>query len=342
MKKSYPTWTVFSTRCLLSFPFFVFANTAQAEFLGENSRVSIDISSRVSSNLDTQDHAFMHVLGIDIHKVFSSETGDIGTLILQPYIVKLNNVKKPHFIFDDGNDTKLTWRIANFNYTALNQGKFNIRLGHFEVPFGLEYQLDTNGTLHQLTTEQRGIKTDWGLSLNGIMPSFEYEVALTQGSGAEISNNSDSHLFSGRIGTLSTKNIVTGFSWLSGDILAANGVIEQKKVALDLSYYYYQWRFMAESSIGKRAGNNTANGFAEVMWRTPKENLSVYTQLRYQRAEIDHNVSSESSSTSNWVAGVQWMSDHGFDVSAQYKHKLKEAKNQSIEPILSVQLRYRM
>ncbi|MBB1273078.1 hypothetical protein [Psychromonas sp. SR45-3] len=342
MKKSYPTWTVFSASCLLSLPLFVFTNMAEAAFLGENSRVSIDMSSRVSSNLDTQNHAFMHVLGIDIHKVFSSDTGDIGTLILQPYVVKLNNVNNPPFIFDDGNATKLTWRIANFNYTALNQGKFNIRLGHFEVPFGLEYQIDTNGTLRQLTAIERGIKADWGVSINGIMPRFEYEVALTQGSGAEINNNDDSHLFSGRIGTLSTKNIVTGLSWLSGDILAANGVIEQKKVALDLSYYYYQWRFMAESSVGKKAGNNVANGFAEVLWRTPKENLSIYTQLRYQRAEIDHNVSSESSSASHWVAGVEWVNDHGFDVSAQYKHKLKEMKNQSIEPILSVQLRYRM
>lgn len=342
MKKSYPTWTVFNTRFLLAFTLLVSVNTVQAELLGGNGRAAIDISSRVSSNLDTQDHAFMHVLGVDIHKVFSSATGDIGTLILQPYLVKLNNVKKPHFIFDDGNDTKLTWRISNFNYTALNQGKFNIKLGHFEVPFGLEYQLDTNGTLQQLTTNQRGIKTDWGFSFNGIMPSFEYEVALTKGSGAEIINNSDSRLFSGRVGTLSTKNIVAGLSWLNGNILEANGVVEQRKVALDFSYYYYQWRFIAESSIGKKAANNTANAFAEAMWRTPKENLSVYTQLRYQRAEIDHKVSSESSSTSNWVAGVQWLSDHGFDVSAQYKHALKEAKNQNIASILSVQVRYRM
>ena len=341
MKESYSTWFAIVT-CGFLFPHLAFSSPNDWAFLGENSRGTIDLSSRVSSNLDTQEYSFLQVVGVDIHKVFSGDTADIGTLILQPYIVKLNNVNNPNFIFDDGNDTKLTWRIANFNYTALNQGKFNIRLGHFEVPFGLEYQIDTNGTLHQLTAAQRGIKTDWGFSFNGIMPRFEYEVALTRGSGVDFSSSDNPHLFSGRVGTLSNKNIVTGLSWLTGDILAANGVIEQKKVGLDASYYYYQWQFMAEQSIGKMAGNNTLNGFVELLWRNARENLSIYTQVDYQRAEIDHEVSSRRDSTSYWTAGVQWLSEDGIDISAQYKQNLKQAEGADIAPSLSLQLRYRM
>ncbi|WP_025562254.1 hypothetical protein [Psychromonas sp. SP041] len=341
MKKSYLIRLIIAT-CGFLFPHLAFSSLNDWGFLGENSRGSIDLSSRVSSNLDTQEYSFLHVFGIDIHKVFSSDTSDIGTLILQPYIVKLNNVNNPNFIFDDGNDTKLTWRIANFNYTALNQGKFNIRLGHFEVPFGLEYQIDTNGTLHQLTAAQRGIKTDWGFSFNGIMPRFEYEIALTRGSGVDFSRRDNPHLFSGRIGTLSNKNIVTGLSWLTGEILAANGVVEQTKVGIDASYYYYQWQLMAESSIGKMVGNNTMNGFVELLWRNARENLSIYTQVGYQRAEIDHEVSSQRDSTSYWTTGVQWLSEDGFDISAQYKQKLKQAENVNIAPSLSLQLRYRM
>jgi hypothetical protein len=326
----------------LLFPSLTMASSTDWAFLGDNARGEIDIASRVSTNLDTQEYAFLNVLGIDIHKVFSSDNADIGTLILQPYLVKLNNVNNPPFIFDDGNDTKLTWRIANFNYTALNQGKLNFRVGHFEVPFGLEYQIDTNGTLRQLTATQRDIKTDWGVSVNGILPLFEYEVALTRGSGVEFSRKDNPHLFSGRVGSLSTKNTVVGLSWLTGDILGANGIIEQKHVGLDVSYYYYQWQFMTESSIGKVADNNTLNSFAEVLWRNAKEDLAVYTQLEYQRAEIDHALSSKRASVSYWTAGVQWISDSGFDISAQYKQQLQEAEGMSIDPGLSLQLRYRM
>jgi hypothetical protein len=335
-------WLALAICCPLILPSVTVASTLDWEFLGQNSRGAIDIASRVSTNLDTQEYAFLNVVGIDIHKVFSSDTTDIGTLTLQPYLVKLNNVKNPPFIFDDGDDTKLTWRITNFNFTALNQGKFNIRLGHFEVPFGLEYQIDTNGTLRQLTSAQRGIKTDWGFSINGILPQFEYEVALTRGSGIEFTRKDDPHLFSGRIGSLSNKNTVVGLSWLTGDVLGPNGTIEQKHMGLDASYYYYQWQFMAESSLGKVDENNAVNGFVEALWRNAKEDIAVYTQVEYQRAEIDHKTSSKSDSTSYWTAGVQWLSDGGFDISAQYKQTIQEAEKVNIDPSLSLQLRYRM
>jgi len=342
MKKSGSKWLIISVSSSFLFSPLTLASPMDWTFLGSNSRISIDLSSRVNSDLEAHDSSFLHVLGADIHKVFSSNTADIGTLILQPYIVKLHNVNDPSFVFDDGDDTKLTWRVANFNYTALNQGKFNIRIGHFEVPYGLEYQVDTNGTLHQLTADQRGIKADWGFSVNGIMPRFEYEVALTRGSGIELRRKDNPHLFSGRVGTLSNKNTVLGISWLTGDVLATNGVIERKNIGLDASYYYYQWQFMAESSIGKVSGNNTINGFVELLWRNAKEDLSVYTQVDYKRAEINYEVSSKSDSTSYWTAGVQWGSDDGFDISAQYKQKLKEAEGGNIDPTLSLQLRYRM
>jgi len=318
------------------------ATSADSDFFGENSRWSIDASTRITRNLDKKSNAFMHVVGLDVHKVFSGAHSDIGTLTFQPYVVKLNNVAKAPFIFNDGNDTQLTWRIANFNYTALAQGKLNIRMGHFEVPFGLEYQIDTNGTLRQLTVSDRGIKADWGVSINGILPDFEYEVALTRGSGNEIKSTDNPHIFAGRIGTPSQKNIVTGISWFTGDVLGGNGVTQRKKIGFDASYYYYQWQFMMEASVGETAGNESNHTFAEAMWKNSRENMSTYLQIGYQNAEINHNISDETTSTSYWLAGVQWLSGNGFDLSAQYKHKLKDTLTTEIDPVLSVQLRVRM
>jgi hypothetical protein len=309
------------------------------DFFGTNSRWSIDAATRVTHNQDKNSRSFMHIIGLDLHKVFSNKTYDIGTLTFQPYIVKLNNVNNPPLNFDDGNDTRLTWRIANFNYFALAQGKLNIKAGHFEIPFGLEYQLDTNGTLRQLTGSDRGIKADWGVSVNGILPNIEYEVALTRGSGSEIRSRENSYVFSGRVGTSSNKNLVTGFSWFTGDVLGENGITAHKKVAIDISYYYYQWQFMLESSVGKKAGHSTTNNFAELMWNNATETLSTYLQLGYKNAVINHKVSNKKSSTSYWLTGMQWLGNSGFDLSAQYKHKLNSSP--IIDSILTVQFRYR-
>jgi hypothetical protein len=342
MEKNNLILLVFNALLFSFLPTASLANTDTSPLFGENSRWSIDLATRVMRNTDKNHNTFMHTVGLDIHKVFSSSTSDIGTLMFQPYVVKLNNANNIPFFFDDGNDTQLIWRITNFNYTGLSQGKFNMRIGHFEIPFGLEYQVDTNGTLRQLTSNDRGLKADWGVSLNGIMPSFEYEVALTRGSGNEITSKYNPHVFSGRIGTLANRNLVMGLSWFTGDVLRKNGITERQKVGVDVSYYYYQWQFMAEFSVGQTAQNDTVNGFVEALWTNAKENIKTYIQLGYQSSEINSEVSNKANSTSYWVIGAQWLSYSGFDVSAQYKHKLEDTPSIDIDPILSVQLRYRM
>lgn len=319
-----------------------FATYEEFNVLGENSRWAIDASTWLTHNLDDNNNAFTHALGLDIHKVFSGETSDIGTLVFQPYIVKINNYENPPFTFDDGNDTELTWRIANFNYTALSHGQFNIKVGHFEVPFGLEYAKDTNGTLRQFTFSDRGIKGDWGVSVNGIFPELDYEIALTRGSGNDIRSKGNPHIFSGRIGTPSNKNIVAGLSWFTGDVIGECGVIQRKKFGIDATYYYYQWEFSAESSVGSTNNNDTVNGFIETLWMSPRESVSVYVQLGYQSTEVDHVASNATESTSYWLTGVQWLIPNGFDISAQYKHKLKDTATTETDSVLNIQIRYRI
>lgn len=318
----------------------VYADEVDTALFGDNSRYSIDSSTRITRNLDQNNNAFMHVVGLDLHKVISSATYDIGTLVFQPYIVKINNVNNPSAVFDDGNDTQLTWRIANFNYTALSQGKFNIKVGHLEIPFGLEYQIDTNGTLRQLTAADRGIKTDWGLSLNGILANVEYEVALTRGSGQEIKSTGDPYVFSGRVGSNSTKNFSTGVSWLVGEVLGKNGTVKHKKVAIDANYFYLQWQFMFEASAGKQANNNRQNIFVESVWKNATETLSSYWQLGYKNTKINAGTTHVNVSNSYWVTGIQWQSSAGIDISAQYKDAFTNSSSQDAR--VSVQLRYRM
>ena len=77
----------------------------------------------------------------------------------------------------------------------------NLKIGHLDVPFGREPQTDTHFTIHQLIPFQNiGMKKDWGVSLNGSMPSFDYEISLTQGSGFEVTNAGKNFAVAGRIG----------------------------------------------------------------------------------------------------------------------------------------------
>jgi hypothetical protein len=319
-------------------PIILNAENLDSDLLGDNARWSVDASARLNRNTDTQHNAFTYVLGLDVHKVFSHKNKDIGTLMFQPYLVSLNNASSVPFFFDDGDDTQLTWRITNFNFTALAQGRLNIKLGHFEIPYGLEYQEDTNGTLRQFTFGDRGIKADWGMSVNGILPYLEYEIALTRGSGNELTSSHNPHIFSGRIGSPSQKNITAGFSWFYGDVLTGSGTTEHKKLGVDASYFYYQWQFMFESSIGQKAGNDTQNSFAEIAWIGAKEQFKSYMQLGYQNIKQMN----KKDSASYWVVGMQWQNAYGFDISAQFKHKLNAAPTLNIEPDLSIQMRYRL
>ncbi|MCU7943666.1 MAG: hypothetical protein KZQ87_13400 [Candidatus Thiodiazotropha sp. (ex Cardiolucina cf. quadrata)] len=304
----------------------------------KNSRWAIDLSSRVVNDLESHHSASTHVLGFDYHKVLTDDFGDIGTLVFQPYIVKLNNVPNPPFFFDDGDDTELTWRIANFNYTALSEGKFNIRAGHFEIPFGLEQNIDSNGTLRQYTFSDRGIKADWGISINGILPSLEYEVALTRGSGNDIESRGDPYVFAGRIGLPSHRNLIAGLSWFHGDVLGGNGITKRDRVGLDVAYYQHHWELLFELSGGDDDGGDRVNSLMEVSWRNAKENLHLYIQWIHLRLKQD----------SQWEAGddvktgISWRFINDFELSAQYQKQIDMIGQEDKPALFILQVRWRI
>lgn len=327
---------------LITSAFIIFnAVTVRAETpwgLAQNSRFAIDISSKISRNIDTHHSAISHVFGLDFHKVFTADSGDIGTLVFQPYIVSLNNVPNPPFFFDDGDDTELTWRIANFNYTALSDGKFNIRFGHFEIPFGLEQNLDTNGTLRQYTFSDRGIKADWGISFNGILTNLDYEIALTRGSGNEVKSQGNPYIISGRLGTPSHENFVVGLSWFYGDVLGGSGITERKYLGLDFAYYYHNWELLLEVSGGQTEQVDTVNLLMEVSWRSALENLHLYAQ--WKNSQLKPDIDWEAGD--DFIAGLRWFPSSNFEISTQFVKQLDLVKQQEKPTLLTLQIRLRI
>lgn len=304
----------------------------------KNLRWTLDTSSRRVQPTDGSPGSWQHVVGLDLHTVFSNGRRDVATLVFQPYVVGLNNVAQAPFFFDDGDDVELTWRIANVNFTGLSNGGFNIRVGHFEVPFGLEQNLDTNGTLQQFTFADRGIKTDWGVTINGVLPRLEYEVAVSRGSGVDYRSRFDPHLLSGRIGTLSNRNLVLGASFLTGEVLTANGTVSQRRLGVDLEYYTGPWEWMLELSGGTREGQDQAMAMLQSQWASPLRTWTVYGQLR----ESYRDVPAQASRQTQLTLGLDYQPSPRWAFGLQANHLPRSFQTAASDTQLTAQIRWRL
>ena len=305
--------------------------------LSSNLRWTIDLSSRAIVSTDNGDLSMQHFIGLDLHKVFTGPNGDWGTLLFQPYLVKLQDVEPTPFPFDDPDDTKLTWRMVNFNYTGLSRGRFNIRVGHFEVPFGLEQNIDTHGTLRQYTFKDRGIKVDWGATINGVLPDFEYEIALSRGSGLEYSDNHDPYLFSGRIGSSSSNNLIGGLSFLNGEILGPAGTVKRSRLGLDIAWYTGPFELLLEASDGEDENAGRRAVLGELSYRSPMQDLHLYMQGRYS----SHEKTGSWDDNSMLTLGINWSVGQKLEISAQLNDQLDRMTGQPDTGNFIAQLRYR-
>ncbi len=304
----------------------------------DNLRWTIDLSARGTYMNDTDAWSGQYVVGLDVHKVFTGPGGDIGTLVFQPYLVWLDNNSYPPYFFDDGDDWELVWRITNFNYTALAHGRFNIRIGHFEVPFGLEQNIDTNGTLRQYTFSDRGIKADWGATVNGVLEHVEYELAVSRGSGNDIRSSQDPYIVAGRVGSRSDRNLIVGVSFLRGEILGADGTTARTRLGLDAAWYRGLLEMLFEVSGGEDEDIDTFNALAELSLRNPMETLHGWLQLRYR--EVD--TVSGRDEASSVALGIAWEPDRHWSLSSQWIEPVDELSDMHDESKFQLQARYRL
>lgn len=302
-----------------------------ASVFGDNLRSAIDVSARVQS---VGSHSWTQAaIGLDVHQVFSSRQGDIGTLTLQPFVLRVDDSPAVQGMFDDQHDWALQWRIANFNYTGLGHGRFNLRLGHFELPFGLEQVVQTNGTLYQVQTPT-GVKADWGVSVNGRTHHLNYELAYTTGSGNELDVDS-SGLIVGRVGTPNDRTAWIGLSYMQGELQASIEPLDRQRWGVDAGMLLP----LGFTVLGEfvRSNESTESGdhlYLEMRWQTPPESLHLFSQWRQARIQR----LSDLDEAQTIALGVRYEPGRTWSLSALMKHQLVgvDSKNQLI-----IQWRYR-
>lgn len=308
------------------------------DWLGENLRLTLDLATRVDFSEEQEQFSFRQFIGIDLHKVISGPRGDIGTLIVQIYGTRIDNVEPTPPIFEDDHDWEAVYRIVNFNYTGLAAGRLNLRIGHFEIPFGLEYSAVTNGTLRQyLAPRNLGLKADWGVSLNGVIDAFQYEFALTRGSGNTYQDNHDPYTLSGRVGRIGPRSDI-GASGYYAQLTNPGGTSERWRVALDGQLYEGAFGVMAELGFGETDARGVSNNLIEVNWVNPDETVTLYLQARVLAQEFARRWDEAASG----ALGVRWAPDNLWALSAQFSQDIEPFARNRRDSRISLQLRLRL
>jgi len=314
----------------------LFALPSYGDF-SDNLRVSVDASARLNTNKAAGNSSRIYALGLDTHKVFSNETGDIGYSVGQLYFTKLSNQTPFPFMFDSSDDQQFIIREAHINYTAGPAWLPNIRVGHFTLPFGLEESIDTNGRLLDYNHGKNlGTKLDWGIGFNKVLNNLQYNVTYMMGGKDDPKIVNDSYIYVGRLGSLDHLDFIMGFSFLDAKI----DNIERKRLAFDWQYYWQTWGLMGEIAFGK--DNKTTHqwlkekySLLELSKTSLDEQLKIYGQYILTDRENDTN-------TQQLVnIGLSYQINTQLELSLSSRRQLNTPLAGKKQHLLRVQLRYR-
>lgn len=305
----------------------------------ENLRFTIDGSSRVVFRSGDAETFYQNFLGFDLHKVFSGNSGDIGTLTLQGYLTRIDNMNPHPPIFDDEDDWRLIYRIFNYNFRGLGLNGPHIRIGHFEIPYGLEQDINTNGTLRQYGVERNlGLKADWGASVNGRFRTMDYEFSWTQANGQDLTwrGFDDRYTLAGRVGS---------DQWIEGIDLGLSGYYAELdgqgnrrfRTGADLRWYYQLFGVFTELSVGETNQQSTLNSVVELNWRNPTEQFLLYTQFFYYSQDSSSGWSEYLQTT----LGMRYAPDTHWAMSAQLGREVMGFSTTGRKTEFTLQARYR-
>ena len=317
--------------CLITVSFQCFADFTS------NLRWSLDASARLNHNEAIDNTSGIYALGLDTHKVFTSDSGDIGYGVGQVYYTKLSNQTPVPFLFDSKDDGEFIIREAHLNYTDTTRWLPHIRIGHFTMPFGLEESIDTNGRLlDYYHAKNLGTKLDWGLGLNKVTDKFEYNVSYTLGGKDKAKSVNGSYAFTGRIGSLNHHDFIIGLSFYRGQVDGIN----RKRLAIDLQYYWQTWGLLAELALGEddkqvMQWQQEKYALLELNKTALHQQLKVYSQVILTGKEHQKSIDK----LINLGLSYQINTQLEFSLSARFQLNTPEAQNK--QELARAQIRYR-
>ena len=234
-----------------------------------NTRWALDVAERVVLPSNSGKPRSIGALGIDYHKIVTGDHGDIGTLVAQGYLLR--------FDAEDTHDWDFEWRIITFNTKVFADSSLNVKVGHIELPYGLEHVYDSNGTIRNFGLGPKlGLMADWGAGINGTLPEFDYELTLTRGTGNEWHSADDPFAITGRVSTPRENNLSVGLSAFHGEVRAGGVKTRRTKVAADCTWGLGAFALLGEVGGGKVEDDSAVDSMLELDWVSSAETVQAY------------------------------------------------------------------
>lgn len=214
-------------------------------------------------------HAFVHdhfdlsyrppgnYIGVDYVKTFASSS--IINKVLPGWLPLKTMDLHPRLVYDriqraDGLEP-VEFAPQDF-WLRFNPGEIDrliLRVGQFVIPYGVNPILAPRQRfMLPLEATDLGLKWDWGLDLKGPVGEYDWEIALTIGSGEALhsprlfrGSERASYLLTGRIGSPTYWDFQHGLSFLYGDLPVIMGptvisyvAISRWRIGYDAFYKY--------------------------------------------------------------------------------------------------------
>ena len=310
---------------------------------GRGAELVIDQSTRFVQTSNGGGPGILNWIGLDfLTHIEGADGQSIGTLLVQPFALHSDGLPNPPPIFDGPHDWALQFRYVQLDVTRWAHRGVSWRLGHFEVPFGLEHGIDTNGTLHQFSNGSNlGVKGDWGTSLYGESNGVNYEVAITRGSGNEYRESDGNRVIAARVGNSLEENLTFGVSYMDAQLSGQDppGMMDsfpkpaRTRLGADFRWHRPTHSLLGETSYGKNDGEDVWASLLELNASSSDERFFNYAQV----------LASGSQTSDGWTErevlqlGLRQHLSHNSTLSMQWAQDLGKDK----PSVIAIQLRFR-
>lgn len=192
-------------------------------------------------------------LGFEALKKFSTATATLASFDFQGRLVRrdgfnpvqndMDGQGRPGWAFEYHNAYLDLYNVLNPLLSDEQRGDtvghFNLRAGRFYVPFGLNLQTDTHGTVLQLSNDRNfGFERDWYSGFWGtVNRHLNYDVYYLAGSGYDLKFKGQSGLGAIRLSLANRYSyeygLEGGLSILGGERLSPDAIRRSQTVAVD-------------------------------------------------------------------------------------------------------------
>lgn len=336
------------------------ANSTLASRAGDNLRWALDGSARLGWSTSEAEWIGVEAIGLDAFTVVPGTTRDWLRINVQLYAVRADIGQSHPWAFDGEGRWRFQPRNTFLDALLLPRERLTWRIGHYELPWGIEARIDTNGTLRQYNSARDlGIKTDWGTALTGRLGTaatprgigaLEWIVSLSRGSGNQWHGGDAPWLALGRLATPGDRSAGVGFGLAGGEVRVAGQAPAQPRWRLVLDGYWNWRRLELRGEIA--GGRNGTTGAAAAAESTPSSYITavVETDLRLREDTLLgylqllprwQRVGERGTMELELRSGLLWRLLPGLAFSAEIRQVAAAGDLQEHPTTLFTQIRYR-